>query len=190
MPVETPITAAINHLLRAQPWARERLAPFSGETMEVRAAPLPALRFRVLEDGTLGAAAPDAPASLVLTLKPEAPAALLRGHEHFLRAIEVSGNDRLADAVMLLARNLRWDFEEDLSRVVGDVAAHRVADGARSFAAWQADAAKRFGEAFSDYVTEEKKLLIQRPELEELARGAASLRDAIERLEQRIRRLG
>ena len=126
----------------------------------------------------------------MLTLKPQAPAALLRGHEHFLREIDVSGNARLADTVMLLARHLRWDFEEDLSRLFGDVAAHRMAEAARGFATWQADAARRLGEALSDYLAGESRLLIQRPELQGLARDAAALRDGVERLEQRMRRLG
>jgi ubiquinone biosynthesis protein UbiJ len=190
MPLESPITAALNHLLRAQPWARERLAPFAGETVEVRASPLPPMRLLIQEDGLVRAGAADAPPSLLVTLKPEAPAAFLRGEEHFLRAVEVSGNAKLADAVMLLVRNLRWDFEEDLSRLVGDVAAHRLAQAARGFAAWQVDAAKRLGEALSDYVTEESGLLAQRSDLEALSRGTASLRDALERLEQRVRRLG
>lgn len=182
------MTAAINHLLRAQDWARDRLAPFAGETVEVRAAPWPALRFCIVEGGLLGPGAPDAPASLVVALKPEAPAALLRGDEHFLHAIDVSGNARLADAVMLLARHLRWDFEEDLSRAVGDVAAHRIAGTLRNLAAWQTDAAKRLAEALADYLTQEAKILMQRAQLDALAQQTASLRDAIDRLEQRIRR--
>lgn len=186
----TPILAAINHVLRGDAWARERLAAFAGETIELRGAPLPALRLRVADDGLLGPAASDAQASLVVALKPQAPAALLRGHEHFLREIDVSGNARLADTVMLLARHLRWDFEEDLSRVVGDVAAHRLAEVVRGFAAWQADAAGRLTETLSDYLAGESRLLVRRGELQELAREAAGLRDALERLEQRMRRLG
>lgn len=190
MPLESPVVAAINYLLKAEPWARERLAPFAGETIEVRSSPFPSLAFIVEKDGLLGSAATGGQPSLLVTLKPEAPAAYLRGEEHFLRAIEVSGNARLADEVMVLVRNLRWDFEEDLSRVTGDVVAHRIADAARGLAAWQADAAKRFAEAFADYVTEENKLVAQRRDMEALARDTARLRDSIERLEQRIRRLG
>ena len=55
-----------------------------------------------------------------------------------MRAIEVSGNERLAAEVMWLVRHLREALpdiaEEDLSRVFGDVAAHRLAQGARGFA--------------------------------------------------------
>jgi ubiquinone biosynthesis protein UbiJ len=188
--IETPLAAVLNHLLVSEPWAREQLVSFPGETVELRAPPFPALRFSIQEDGSLARATSEATPSLVITLKADAPAALLRGEEHFMRAVEVSGNAKLADAVMLLVRNLRWDFEEDLSRVVGDVAAHRLSNAARGFAAWQKDAAQRFAEAFADYATEESRLLVRRAELDALAGAAARLRDGVERLEQRIRRLG
>jgi len=188
--IERPFTAALNHLLAAEPWAREKLAPFTQEVIELRAPSFPALRLAVQEDGLLREATGDAAPSLLIRLKAEAPAALLRGKEHFLRAVEVSGNAKLADAVMLLAGNLRWDFEEDLSRLLGDVAAHRLAEALRSFAAWQADAARRMGESLGDYMAEESRLLVRRAELDALAGAAATLRDAVGRLEQRIRRLG
>jgi ubiquinone biosynthesis protein UbiJ len=183
------IERPLNHLLAGEPWAREALAPFAGQIVEIRPSLLPPLRLAIREDGLLERAADGEPA-LVITLKPDAPAALLRGKDHFLHAVEVSGNAKLADAVMLLARNLRWDFEEDLSRVVGDVAAHRVAGAARDFAAWQADAARRIAESLADYFTAESGLLASRADLEGFAAAAARLRDDLERLEQRVRRLG
>src|SRR5579862_6587485 len=51
MKFESPFAAALNHLLDAEPWARERLLPFASETLELRAPPLPALRFAVTADG-------------------------------------------------------------------------------------------------------------------------------------------
>jgi ubiquinone biosynthesis protein UbiJ len=188
--IEKIPAAALNHLLAAEPWARERLAPFAGETIELGSPPFPAVRLTIAPDGLVAAAAPGAEPSLRVVLKPQAMAALARGEEHFLRAIEVDGDPRLADAVMALARHLRWDFEEDLSRVLGDVAAHRLAGAGRDFLAWQADSAQRLAESVADYLTEEKKLLIQRDELDALADSVARLRDGVERLEQRIRRLG
>ena len=107
-----------------------------------------------------------------------------------MHAVEVSGNAKFADAVMLLARNLRWDYEEDLSRVLGDVAAHRIAGTARDLAAWQADAGRRLAESLADYFTAESGLLASRAELESFAAAAARLRDDLDRLEQRVRRLG
>lgn len=190
MVLETPFAGALNHLLATQPWARERLAPFAGESLELRAPPLPGLRFRIRDDGTLQpGAAGEPPPSLVLTLRPEAPAAALRGEEHLMRAVEVAGNERLAGELLFLARHLRWDAEEDLARLVGDVAAHRMADAMRGFIAWQRDAARRLGESLVEYAVEERPLLVPRAELAELAAAQARLRDALDRLERRVQGL-
>ena len=67
----------LNRLLRAQPWARGRLEPFAGETVEVRAGPLPALRLRIASGGTVEAA--DGEATLRMTIKPDFLTALARG---------------------------------------------------------------------------------------------------------------
>jgi ubiquinone biosynthesis protein UbiJ len=182
--------AALNHLLAAEPWARERLAPFAGETIELASPPFPAVRLTIAPDGMVAPAPADAEPSLRVHLKPQAAAALARGEEHFLRAVEVSGNAKLAEAVMALARHLRWDFEEDLSHLVGDVAAHRLAGVARDFLAWQSDSAQRLAESFADYLGEEKKLVIRRAELDAFAASLARLRDGVERLEQKVRRRG
>ena len=187
----TPAVAfsfVLNRLLTSEPWARERLAPFAGETVELRAPPLPALRLAVLEGGRVQAG--DAEPSLTMTLKPELLVALARGEEHALRAVDVQGNGRLAAEVLVLARHLRWDVEEGLSRILGDVLAHRVADAARAFAAWHLDAAQRLTGALVDYAVDEKKLLLRRSELEAFAEPLVQLRDAIARLDKRLDRLG
>lgn len=188
MVLETPFARALNHLLAQQPWARERLVPFAGEVLELRGPPLPPLRFRIGEDGMLAPARDEAP-GLVLTLRPEAPAAALRGEEHLMRAVEVTGNERLAAELMFLVRHLRWDAEEDLSRLLGDVAAHRIAGAARAFAGWQRDAARRLGESLVEYAVEERPLLVPRTDLAELAAAQVRLRDALDRLERRVSHL-
>ena len=45
--------------------------------------------------------------------------------------VKIEGDVQLAAELGWLAENLRWDFEEDLSRVLGDVPAHALADAAR-----------------------------------------------------------
>jgi ubiquinone biosynthesis protein UbiJ len=125
-----------------------------------------------------------------MTLRPELLAALARGEEHAMRSVDVEGNAKLAAEVLVLARHLRWDGEEDLSRLVGDVAAHRLADAGRAFAAWHLDTAQRLAAALADYVTEEKRLLARRADLAALGDSVARLRDAVARLDKRVERLG
>jgi ubiquinone biosynthesis protein UbiJ len=183
-----PFSFALNRLLQAEPWARERLAPFAGTTVELRAPPLPGLRFVILPGGTLEAGGEDP--ALTVTVRPDALPALMRSQEHFVRSVDVAGDERLAAEVMTLLRHLRWDAEEDLSRLVGDVAAHRLMDLARGFAAWQADAARRLAGALTDYVVEEKRILVSNIEFDAFTSEVSRLRDAVERLEKRVRGLG
>ena len=187
----TPAVAfsfVLNRMLAAQPWARQRLAPYAGESVELRAPPFPAVRFTLLPGGTVeaGGAAP----ALTMKIGPQTLAALARGEEHALRAVEVEGNPKLAAEMLALARHLRWDVEEVLSRLVGDVAAHRIAGAGRALAAWHLDAARRLTGALADYATDETRILTRRVELEALAERVAQLRDGIARLEKRLERLG
>jgi ubiquinone biosynthesis accessory factor UbiJ len=182
-----PFSFALNHLLAAEPWARERLAPFAGETIELRGPLFPALRFVILPGGTLEAGGADP--ALTITLTPEALLSLGRAPEHFARSLEVDGDPRLAAEVSVLARHLRWEVEEDLSRLFGDVAAQRIAAAGRSLARWHADAARRLVESLADYAVDEKRILVAHQEVDEFAGAIARLRDAVERLEKRIARL-
>jgi ubiquinone biosynthesis protein UbiJ len=190
-PKATPAVAfsfVLNRLLAAQPWARQRLEPFAGEIVELRAGPLPALRLRIASGGKVEAG--DGEATLRMSVKPELVSALVRGEDEALRAMNVEGNARLAAEILTLARHLRWDVEEDLSRVVGDVAAHRLTSAGRAFAAWHLDAFQRLAGAVGDYLIDEKRVLARRIELDALGESVAQLRDGIARLDKRLERLG
>ena len=175
-----PFSLALNRLLDAEPEARARLAPFAGEVVELRAPPFPALTFTLLPGGKVEAGGADP--TLVITLKPGFLAALPKGEDHLMRAIEASGNARLASEVMWLARHFR--------QALPDLAARRLALGASDFLAWQADAARRLAGSFADFVTEEKRLVVGRAEHEAFAAAVSELRDALERLEKRTGHLG
>ncbi len=186
----SPFVAALNHLLAPEPWARERLAPFAGRVLELRAPPLPPLRLAVLADGRVGPSPPGVEPSLTVTAGAGTLAAALQGEEAMLRAIEVAGDTDFGAALVFLMRHLRWDAEEDLSALVGDAAAHRVARAARTAAAWHAEAARRLAEGVIEWALHERGLLVGRAEMERLAAGTARLRDALERLDKRLEGLG
>jgi ubiquinone biosynthesis protein UbiJ len=174
----TPAVAfcfVLNRLLEREAWARERLAPFAGAAVELRVPVLPPLRFTILQGGRVEAGGGEP--RLTARLKED------------LRGIEYSGDEKLAAEADLLVRNLRWDFEEDLSRVFGDVAAHRMAETARALGRWPLDAAGRLAEAFAAYAADESRVLLRRAELERHAARVVELRDALDRLAGRIGRL-
>ncbi len=142
----SPAAAALNHLLDREAWAREKLAPFDGEIVELHLPPLPALRMAIAAGGRAAPADAAGQATLVITARPGFLAALAKGGEQLMGAVTISGNARLASEILALLRYLRWDLEEDLSRVLGDALAHRVCGAARDFVAWQAQSGRRLAE--------------------------------------------
>ena len=73
-----------------------------------------------------------------------------------------------------------------MSRVVGDVAAHRMVESAQRARAWQTDARQRFTANVAEYLIEERQAFITTRELETLARQNETLRDDIARLDARL----
>ena len=158
----------VNQLLERERWARERLAAFAGQSLELRAPLLAPLRLTILADGRVAEGGGEPQASV-------GPGGIRGG--------------ALAEELRVLARHLRWDAEEELSRLVGDVAAHRMGEGVRALARWQADAGRRLLEAVAGYGTDEARLLTRRSELAAFSRDLGKLQAEIGDLEARISRL-
>jgi ubiquinone biosynthesis protein UbiJ len=73
-----------------------------------------------------------------------------------MRGARIAGAADFAEALGSVLRKLDWDAEEDLSRVVGDIAAHRIVKTAGGFAAAQAEAARRLADNFAEYLRYER----------------------------------
>jgi len=186
---ERGAAAGLNHLLAQQPWAAERLKAFAGQCVEFRCPPFPNLRLAILDTGFTEQARVDATSALVVKLSPGALPLVLARDEAALKQIEVEGSAELASAVQYLFRHVAWDIEEDLSGFFGDIVAHRLVSGGKTFAAWQRDAATRLAENLAEYWTEEQPLLARPADVEKFCREVDTLCDDAARLEKRIERL-
>src|SRR5882672_1524646 len=187
--IERGALAALNHLLQQQPWAPERLRTFAGRCLEFRCPPFPDLRLAITDKGLLDRAPAEAASTLVVKLTPGALPLLLARDETARKQVEIEGSADLAGTVDYLFRNLTWDVEEDLSKLFGDIVAHRLAAGTRAFAAWQREAALRLAENLVEYWTEERPLLARPADVESFCRDVDTLRDDVARLEKRIEHL-
>ncbi len=181
-------TAFINHLLRGASWAREDLRRFAGRTARFEVVPF-AISLTVLDSGEVAMAAADAAPAVTIKLTPGLMLRLAAREETAWREIEVSGDTDFAAVINHLARNLRWDVEEDLSRVFGDIAAHRMAETGRTFQRWGEQALENTGRSFTEYWTEEQPLIAGARDLEAYNRAVDQLRDDVARLEKRVEQL-
>ena len=177
--------AAVNHLLRGASWARDELQRYAGRTARFEFAPF-ALSLTVQESGQVAPASTDSIPAVTIRLTPGLMLRLVARDEAAWREIEATGDADFAAAINHLARNLRWDVEEDLSRIVGDIAAHRMAESGRTLRRWGEQAFENTGRSFAEYWTEEQPLIAGARDLEAFNRAVDELRDDVARLEKRI----
>ena len=180
--------AAINHLLRSASWARDALGRHAGKTARFEVFPF-AVSLTVLDSGEVAPAAADAAPAATVKLAPGLMLRLAARDASAWREIGITGDTDFAAAIHHVTRNLRWDVEEDLSRVFGDIAAHRMAETGRTFQRWGEQAVENTGRAFAEYWTEEQPLIAGARDLEEFGRAVDQLRDDAARLEKRIEQL-
>lgn len=186
--IDRTFIAAANHLLGDADWARDRLRPFSGKRARFVIGPL-VLDFSIAADGTLLPAAADAPVAVTVSVPPALVPRWLADRSAASREVRVEGDSEFASAISFVAASLRWDFEEDLSRLVGDIVAHRIGEAMRGLDRWRRATARSANASLAEFLTEEKHVLPTRLEADGFMREVDELRDALERLDKRIARL-
>ncbi len=126
----------LNHVLMQEKEAQDRLARKKGNVIHVRWG-LFGLDLLITPAGLLDRASSAAKPDLLVTVAADSPMAVLQSVlASKSPPVKIEGDVQLAAELGWLAENLRWDVEEDLSRVVGDIPAHALGDmGRRAFEA-------------------------------------------------------
>ena len=104
-------------------------------------------------------------------------------------SLEFTGDPLLAQEFQQLLTYAKPDIEEELSGFVGDVAAHRLGEIARGVGHWSREARSTMGANIREYLQEESRDVPSRYEVDRFATNVNALRDDVDRLEARIRRL-
>lgn len=185
---EALVVPAINRLLRANSWALEKLGPHAGKTALLACAPFE-VRLTVTGAGEVIAAPRDTAPNVTITVSSGSLLRLAARDESAWNAAQVGGDLEFAAAIDYVRRDLEWDYEESLSRVFGDVAAHRLAGAVHELDRWGRAAALNVGQAFVEYAIYERPLLASRRAIDEFNREVDEVRDHAARLEKRIERL-
>jgi ubiquinone biosynthesis accessory factor UbiJ len=175
----------VNHLLRGAGWAREALRRFAGRTARFELDPF-TLSLTITDAGEVTPAAVDAASAATVRLTPGLMLRIAARDDSAWREIALSGDGEFAACLHHVARNLRWDIEEDLSRVFGDVPAHRMVRTGRALQDWGEQALENTGRSFAEYWTEEQPLIAAGRDLAEFNRSVSELRDDLARLEKRV----
>ncbi len=121
----------LNHVLMQEPEARARLARQTGHLLQASWRSF-TVRLSATPAGLLEVAPPAGVPDLTLMLTQDSPwqlaQVLLRGEKPPVR---IEGDVQFAAEINWLVDHVRWDLEEDLSRLIGDAPAHALGQAAR-----------------------------------------------------------
>ena len=101
-------------------------------------------------------------------------------------SIQIKGDAETANLYRELFSAARPELEEELSRWVGDMPARHLSQLAKSVRSWARRARRTAGENIAEYLQEEGRDLVSKPELEEFLRGVDEARETADRIEARI----
>lgn len=183
-----PAAAVINHLLAQEPWAQAKLIAHRDKTACIDAG-VAQLMLTVTGDGFLKNADDNAVPAVTIHLKLSDLPLILANRERAVSYVRIEGDADFANAISQLSQSLRWDAEEDLGKVVGDIAATRIVSGAKSIAIAAQTTQKQLAENVAEYFLEEQPMLIRPHAMSEFSSEVVKLRDDLERLSKRIEKL-
>lgn len=107
----------------------------------------------------------------------------------FAHEVEIRGDIELGQQFKHILDAIEIDWEEQLSRVSGDVAAHQIGRAARGLAGWGRQTADSLTRDLGEYLQEEARLVPSGAEVQRYLAEVDTLRADVDRLEARVQRL-
>ena len=129
--VQQRLVLFLNHVLMQEQQAQDRLLRQKGRVVQIKMG-LFVVDLIVTPAGLVDRAPALSTPDLQLSVPMDSPKTLVQS---VLAGkpppVSIEGDVQLAAELGWLAENLRWDVEEDLSRLIGDAPAHALAGAAR-----------------------------------------------------------
>lgn len=188
------LEAAINQYLQLDPDTLTRMAELEGRVIAMQwrgteltlyflpgAQGLQLLTQYQGEPDTLLRGSPLALAELSLSQDKE--------NALFSGAVEISGDTDTGQRFQDILEAMDIDWEEHLSHLIGDLAAHQTGKLARDAGRYAQQSAATLTQDMSEYLKEESRLLPARIQVDNFLTEVDQLRMDVDRLEARIQRL-
>ena len=185
-----PLTVLVNRQIKATTPARELCAELDGKIMAVRVKDTGLAIYFCACPGEIALfgeydGEPDvAITGSILSLARLAGAS----GEDAIRdgSLDLIGDAELAQAFQKLLGYGKPDIEEELSGVIGDIAAHRLGEIARGVSSWGQGASATLRQNITEFLQEERRDVPSRDEIESFTRKVDELRDNVARVEARL----
>lgn len=183
----TLVCRALNHLIAGERWAGERLRAFAGQGVRFVGGPL-SLELEIDGAGCFSERRPADGTAPAVTIELPADVGLrfFSGRDAVFAGARLSGSADLAETLGFVFRNLRWDVEDDLASLVGDLPARRLLRTGEAIVGWQKAVAGRLAANVAEYLEGEAGILPGRDEFAAFSAEAGGLCAALDALERRI----
>ena len=183
------LNAAVAEVISLDADGKQKLAALRGKTfcLEITAPPIK-LYLSPTDGGVKFHRQSESPADVTLTGSVSAFARLAYGASAEQR-IAVHGDAELGQALQKILAQLDLDWEELLSRYVGDTPARKLGNAAREVASWAEKSFALSRENAADYLREEKQILPTRIAVQNFVKEVNQTRADIDRLAKRIEKI-
>jgi ubiquinone biosynthesis protein UbiJ len=164
------------------------LQPYAGKAVQFDIASIKA-NIIILEDGGLAIAGKTNIADATVSISASLLLRLIAQDEAAKMQIVLSGDTHLATEFAKVLSNMRWDYEDDLSKLVGDVSAFKISQFGREAATGIKRNSIQLAEMLSEYWQEEKPLIAKKRHVENFNAEVDTLRADVARFEKRLNKL-
>jgi len=194
MGVTSGLETALNTALRLDPEAFRKLGKFNDKVIAIELQGLElSLYLLPSAHGISLMSQYDAEPDTVLSGTPLAMAKMALGPDAskvlFAGEVTIRGDVETGQGFKRLLDELDIDWEEQLARYTGDIAAHKLADLVRATTAWGQQALGILGQDASEYFQQEGQDLPVPAAVRQFMHEVDELRDDTARLEARLTRL-
>jgi ubiquinone biosynthesis accessory factor UbiJ len=182
------LTRLLQHLISQNSWASNLLQPFAGKSIQINVSFISA-SLVILENGNLAMAGETNMPDAKVTIPPSLLLRLLAKDEAANRQINIEGDAHLAAELAKVFSNMRWDYEDDLSNLIGDIPANKIGTFARDAASSVKETSVNLAEMLSEYWQEEMPLIAKKRHVEQFNAEVDTLGADVARFEKKLAKL-
>lgn len=186
--LEFTLTHVVQHLVAQNAWVKQELIAHAGKSVCFKVFPF-SVTFTILNDGNLAVSSMHTEPEATVTIPPGTGLRMLVNDEVGHQQVQIEGDVALASLMSKVIRNSSWDYEEDLSQLIGDISAHQLASAARRSAQQAKLQSLNLMQMLVEYWQEERPVLAKKSRVAQYMQEVDDLRDAVARLEKRLEKL-
>lgn len=181
-------TRFLQHITHQNSWAKPHLKPFAGQIITFDFSLL-RMSLIILEDGSLATSPDNALPNATVFIPPSLALRLVSGDAHAKTLIKVDGDVHVATEVSKVLQQMRWDIEEDISHITGDIAAYKIGEVTQSMFAQAKKQTTQLADMVTEYWQEEKPMIAKKRHVEAFNTEVDILRNDVERFQKKLEKL-